>query len=701
LLRLNPALMHRFQHFILFVVFWEKFSGSLSLTGGILLFLLLGVFELLSEVAFQRKFPRIPGVLIPLLGSLPFILLIPLVHLLGPVAQLFNFSGELFLLNLYNYILPVIPCLILFRLLAVVSEKGKFLNLTVLTLYAIILTFLMSRSGWMMILPFGSLAFAYATLYLFILNESFLVLSSGEKGRILGLAHLFLLLLLPLLILIPVNRNYSSESKKESGGLLESSLFRFDFSDYLSLESSISMKDDLVFMMKKDGNQNDFMVRRFILPEYTRDKGFFRVPGPTLEAPGSAVGEYLLGEEFHEWNHPDFLLTESVPQEFFLVNFDSSAFLGMNSPSSVTPYQSWDHSSFSRIYRVDSMVSSAWGQDLMDVKALFAGDEISRKFMNYYTFYGDQQDLKDMAESITQGVGGYYNRVKTIESYLKQNYYYSLNPGSADDGDQLRHFLYDSRKGYCSYFAFSMTLLCRSLEIPARVALGFWVDGSSGVLNYYPVKANQAHAWVEVYFPDYGWIEFDPTSQTPAPGEEYLFSPLSAQEIEPYLKEILENRDSLEVMQSSDASEAKVDSRGKWKFFPKISVLFVFRGLFILLMTALSFRIIKTILFLYRVPPSKRSCSRYFRFHLILAESLIQSREKRESVLDYARKVSPSYPELEDFVVLYEKIRFGWSSLLEKKYLFLTGKELRSHIWKTLSFSGRMKYWSLLIVRGV
>jgi hypothetical protein len=82
--------------------------------------------------------------------------------------------------------------------------------------------------------------------------------------------------------------------------------------------------------------------------------------------------------------------------------------------------------------------------------------------------------------------------------------------------------------------------MVRSLGIPARVAVGFFVDPSQEVLNFYPVLANMAHAWVEVYLGEYGWISFDPTSQTLAPEEEYdLGSGADPREVAQLLEEIL------------------------------------------------------------------------------------------------------------------------------------------------------------------
>jgi transglutaminase-like putative cysteine protease len=80
-----------------------------------------------------------------------------------------------------------------------------------------------------------------------------------------------------------------------------------------------------------------------------------------------------------------------------------------------------------------------------------------------------------MAREITAGEDNYYRRVMLIRDYLKGNYFYSLKPGMSAEGNQLHHFLFNSQKGYCSYFAFAMALLCRSIGIPARVAVGFYV----------------------------------------------------------------------------------------------------------------------------------------------------------------------------------------------------------------------------------
>jgi hypothetical protein len=90
--------------------------------------------------------------------------------------------------------------------------------------------------------------------------------------------------------------------------------------------------------------------------------------------------------------------------------------------------------------------------------------------------------------------------------------------------NKLTYFLFENHKGYCAYFAGATLFLLRALGIPSRVATGFLtVDRSDKNKGWYWFYEDQAHAWVQVYFPGYGWIDFDTTvpsteqQQSPAP----------------------------------------------------------------------------------------------------------------------------------------------------------------------------------------
>lgn len=108
-----------------------------------------------------------------------------------------------------------------------------------------------------------------------------------------------------------------------------------------------------------------------------------------------------------------------------------------------------------------------------------------------------------------------YDKAATIESYLR-TYSYTLDlPQPPPDRDVVDYFLFDLKKGYCDYFATSMVVMARAAGLPARLVVGYasgtWDEAESQFL----VTAADAHSWAELYFPGYGWIEFEPTAGRP------------------------------------------------------------------------------------------------------------------------------------------------------------------------------------------
>ncbi|MEW5961658.1 MAG: transglutaminase domain-containing protein, partial [Chloroflexota bacterium] len=81
--------------------------------------------------------------------------------------------------------------------------------------------------------------------------------------------------------------------------------------------------------------------------------------------------------------------------------------------------------------------------------------------------------------------------------------------------DKVDYVLFNTREAYCDYYATSMIVLLRSLNIPARLASGFAGGDYDSELNVFHVVNANAHSWVEVFFPRYGWIEFEPTAAQP------------------------------------------------------------------------------------------------------------------------------------------------------------------------------------------
>jgi hypothetical protein len=75
----------------------------------------------------------------------------------------------------------------------------------------------------------------------------------------------------------------------------------------------------------------------------------------------------------------------------------------------------------------------------------------------------------------------------------------------------LVSFVLETKRGYCQHYAGAMTLMLRLLGVPARVAAGFTSGAYDEKKHEWLVTDHEAHTWVEVYFPGYGWLPFDPT----------------------------------------------------------------------------------------------------------------------------------------------------------------------------------------------
>ena len=107
-----------------------------------------------------------------------------------------------------------------------------------------------------------------------------------------------------------------------------------------------------------------------------------------------------------------------------------------------------------------------------------------------------------------------YEKASAIEAYLRdpQNFTYTLEAPTPPGRDPIDYFLFVSHKGYCEFFATAMGDMLRSLGIPTRLVNGFGPGTYDNQTQQFVVRGEDAHTWVEVYFPQYGWIPFEPTA---------------------------------------------------------------------------------------------------------------------------------------------------------------------------------------------
>jgi transglutaminase-like putative cysteine protease len=116
-----------------------------------------------------------------------------------------------------------------------------------------------------------------------------------------------------------------------------------------------------------------------------------------------------------------------------------------------------------------------------------------------------------LADSLTTGHTTQIDRVRAVENWLRSEFRYTLQlPRNAREAT-LEHFLFERRAGHCEYFSTALAVLLRTAGIPARNVNGFLGGDWNQFGNFLTVTQNHAHSWVEVWFPQYGWLQFDAT----------------------------------------------------------------------------------------------------------------------------------------------------------------------------------------------
>jgi hypothetical protein len=162
-----------------------------------------------------------------------------------------------------------------------------------------------------------------------------------------------------------------------------------------------------------------------------------------------------------------------------------------------------------RSYRADSTIPVVTEEELRA-----AGDIYPDWILDRYLQLPEStpERLLVLARDLTATEPTPYDRARAIEHYLRQ-FTYNLDVPYAPPGrDIADFFVFDLKEGYCDYYATSMVVLARAAGLPARLVVGYASGSYDAETASYIISEADAHAWVEIYFPTYGWIEFEPTA---------------------------------------------------------------------------------------------------------------------------------------------------------------------------------------------
>ncbi|GBD11763.1 Protein-glutamine gamma-glutamyltransferase [bacterium HR23] len=178
-------------------------------------------------------------------------------------------------------------------------------------------------------------------------------------------------------------------------------------------------------------------------------------------------------------------------------------------PPDIVALRARDRLSAGFKYQVNSAVSIATEEDLRQ-----AGTDYPSWVTDRYLQLPDTLPtrVRELAEQLTRDAPNPYDKALAVQEYLRASYTYSLTIEAPPFGaDGIDYFLFVSKKGYSEYFASAMAVLLRAVGVPARVVAGYAPGTLDQEKKVFVVRDKDSHAWTQVYFPGYGWIDFEPT----------------------------------------------------------------------------------------------------------------------------------------------------------------------------------------------
>jgi transglutaminase-like putative cysteine protease len=170
---------------------------------------------------------------------------------------------------------------------------------------------------------------------------------------------------------------------------------------------------------------------------------------------------------------------------------------------------------------VDQMPQKGDSYGVGGIESTASADQLEAAGTNYPSYISDRYlelptsvtgETRQLAQSVAGRARTPYEQAMDIQTFLREQYGYDESiAGPAKGQDAVDYFLFQEQKGYCEYFASAMVVMLRTLDVPARVVAGFREVPYDQEAGGYLYTEKQAHTWVEVYFPEYGWIPFEPT----------------------------------------------------------------------------------------------------------------------------------------------------------------------------------------------
>jgi transglutaminase-like putative cysteine protease len=238
--------------------------------------------------------------------------------------------------------------------------------------------------------------------------------------------------------------------------------------------------------------------------------------GPPIELPPTAGDERVAADDFVqtfyvERGGPNLVFGAHAPTQLY---FPGRAVFQLNDGS----VRAATDMPGGTVYTVVSRRAPVTEQSLRSADAGLAPPSIASRYLELPPSVSTRTTA--LAADVTKDAPTTYDKVRALEGWMAANTGYSLNaPPLPDGADAVDQFLFVDRVGFCEQIGSSLVVMLRSLGIPARLAVGFAPGERNPFTGLWEVRASDAHAWAEVWFPGVGWQAFDPTAKVPLAGD--------------------------------------------------------------------------------------------------------------------------------------------------------------------------------------
>lgn len=290
------------------------------------------------------------------------------------------------------------------------------------------------------------------------------------------------------------------------------------FGNQLPLGGSISLNRDPVFDVTVAGAEAPRYYRMAVFDQYAGNT-WLRNPSSVREGGAGALDlaeDYALTEPVTQTIQPFLPVVQQLyaaPQpEQFSIPVRASVAEGPGSGDVMAVESQTPLTVGQNAYTVVSRLTYA---DEVSLSAASDQDPawVTERYLGLPSTVPDR--VHELARQIVAANVGdsRYEQATAIQNYLRENITYSEKIGTPpSDRDRVEWFLFDQRKGYCDYYASAFVVLARSVGIPARFVAGYSRPAEPEASGAWRLRNLDAHTWPEVYFPEYGWVEFEPTA---------------------------------------------------------------------------------------------------------------------------------------------------------------------------------------------